>query len=301
MDAEFEHYDRLPKGAVAFGRYVIMGFLGTGASSVVYLCRDLHERGRKIALKVLRKESSFDPHMVRRFRNEINASYRVSHPNVVRALQLYTNSKCEAYAMEYVDGQSLGQYIESSPVILIKETCALLEQICSGAQAIHGAGLVHRDLKPDNILVSSAASLKICDFNTALTASRNQEAHEIGEIGTLEFMSPEVITTGRADARSDIYAIGVMGYLMLTGKVAHYAATEAEHIKLKIKGKLKSPTLLRKDCPRDLSHLILRACSSDPEKRFSSAREMQIAINNLDLSQRPSFLERLADKAASLR
>ncbi len=301
MDVDFEHYDRLPKGAVAFGRYVILGFLGTGASSVVYLCRDLHERGRKIALKVLRKESAYDPHMVRRFRNEINASYRITHPNVVRALQLYTNSKCEAYAMEYVDGQSLGEYIASSPTLLIKETCALLEQICSGTQAIHGAGLVHRDLKPDNILVSRAANLKICDFNTALSFSRTQEAHEIGEIGTLEYMSPEVITTGRADPRSDIYAIGVMGYQMLTGKIPYKANSEEQHVKLKIRGRLKSPSLLRKDCPRDLGQLILRACSSDPNKRFFTAREMQIALQRLDLNKRPGFLERLAEKASSLR
>lgn len=213
----------LQPGTVIASRYEVVKCLGAGSMGLVYACRKRGEAaGQMVAVKVLFPEVALDKTSAARFRNEIFAAYGVSHPNVVKAYEYIREGDLVAYTMEFVSGGDLAMKLgRTSHPLSLPTIVKLLSQMCSGVQAIHDAGIVHRDLKAENILLTKEGDVKIADFGIArmeLGSARKLTEHG-GVVGTIDYVAPEYLLSSQIDARADIYAIGILGYEMLTGEL----------------------------------------------------------------------------------
>ncbi|HQH29013.1 MAG TPA: serine/threonine-protein kinase, partial [Oligoflexia bacterium] len=209
-----------------------------------------------------------------RFRNEIVASYAVSHPNVVRAYEYFRDGDLIAFTMEYIGGGDLADRINNDDEIPIDEIIGMLCQMASGMQAIHDAGIIHRDLKPENILITSQGSIKITDFGIARRGTGPKLTEHGGVVGTIDYVSPEYLERGQVDERSDIYAMGVMAYEMITTEAPFRGKSVIETMTMRLRTDPEPPHYLRPDCPVALSNIVLKAMARNPERRYQSAAEI---------------------------
>ena len=272
----------LQPGTVIAGRYEVVKCLGAGSMGLVYACRHRELPGHMVAVKVLFPEVAQDKVAAARFRNEIFASYGVSHPNVVRAYEYLRDGDLVAYTMEFVGGGDLADRLgKANQKIAIPEIINLLAQKCAGVQAIHDAGIVHRDLKPENILLTEDNQVKIADFGIARTGTGSRLTEHGGVVGTIDYVSPEYIMQGTCDWRSDIYALGILGYEMVTGESPFRGDSVYATVTKRLKTDPRTPSDLRPDSPRELDPIILRAMARDPETRYQSAAEMFYDLQTL--------------------
>ncbi|MCB0311229.1 MAG: serine/threonine protein kinase [Bdellovibrionales bacterium] len=270
-----EHLISLQPGTVIAGRYEVVKCLGAGSMGLVYACRHRELAGHMVAVKVLFPEVAQDKIAAARFRNEIFASYGVSHPNVVRAYEYLRDGDLVAYTMEYVDGGALADRLESAEDPLsIEEIVNYLAQMCCGVQAIHDAGIVHRDLKPENILLTKDEVVKIADFGIARTGHGPRLTEHGGVVGTIDYVSPEYMLNSQVDWRSDIYAIGILGYEMITGESPFRGDSVYATMTKRLKSDPEPPSSQRMECPDALDRIVLKAMNRDPEQRYQSAAEM---------------------------
>ena len=277
-----EHLISLQPGTVIAGRYEVVKCLGAGSMGLVYACRHRELAGHLVAVKVLFPEVAHDKIAAARFRNEIFASYGVSHPNVVRAYEYLRDGDLVAYTMEYVDGGALADRLERpDKPISIPDIINYLSQMCLGVQAIHDAGIVHRDLKPENILLTRDEVVKIADFGIARTGHGPRLTEHGGVVGTIDYVSPEYMLNSQVDWRSDIYAIGILGYEMVTGESPFRGDSVYATMTKRLKSDPKTPSEVRRECPKTLDAIILKAMHRDPEKRYQSAAEMFYALQDL--------------------
>jgi len=284
-----EHLISLQPGTVIAGRYEVVKCLGAGSMGLVYACRHRELTGHLVAVKVLFPEVAQDKVAAARFRNEIFASYGVSHPNVVRAYEYLRDGELVAYTMEYVGGGALSDRLDKGDGPLsIQEVIRLLAQMSLGVQAIHDAGIVHRDLKPENILLTKEGDVKIADFGIARTGHGPKLTEHGGVVGTIDYVSPEYMLNSQVDWRSDIYALGILGYEMLTGDSPFRADSVYATMTKRLKTDAKPPSTVRFDCPRELDAIVLRAMARDPEQRYQSAEEIYRDLVPLMPEQRTS-------------
>lgn len=270
-----EHLLTLQPGTVIAGRYEVVKCLGAGSMGLVYACRHRELSGHLVAVKVLFPEVSQDRIAAARFRNEIFASYGVSHPNVVRAYEYIRDGDLVAYTMEYVGGGDLADRLgRSKDPLSIGDIIKILSQMCAGVQAIHDAGIVHRDLKPENILLTRDGDVKIADFGIARTGHGPKLTEHGGVVGTIDYVSPEYMLNSQVDWRSDIYAIGILGYEMLTGESPFRGDSVYATMTKRLKTDPEPPSRQRGDCPQELDYIISRAMQRDPEARYQSTAEM---------------------------
>jgi len=270
-----EHLISLQPGTVIAGRYEVVKCLGSGSMGLVYACRHRELAGHMVAAKVLFPEVAQDKVAAARFRNEIFASYGVSHPNVVRAYEYLRDGDILAYTMEYVGGGDLAHRLgKQNDPISVPEIIRLLAQMCSGVQAIHDAGIVHRDLKPENILLTKEGVVKIADFGIARTGHGPKLTEHGGVVGTIDYVSPEYMLNSQVDWRSDIYAIGILAYEMVTGESPFRGDSVYATMTKRLKSDPAPPSSLRPECPPQLDAIILRAMQRNPEERYQSASEM---------------------------
>ena len=263
----------LQPGTVIGGRYEVVKCLGAGSMGMVYACRHRELGGHLVAVKVLFPEVARDKVALARFRNEIFASYDVSHPNVVRAYEYFRDGDLVAYTMEYVGGGDLASRLDSG-ALPVKETIDILLQMCSGVQAIHDAGIIHRDLKPENILLAEDGTVKITDFGIARTGHGPKLTEHGGVVGTIDYVSPEYILNSHVDWRSDIYAIGILGYEMLTGESPFRADSVYATMTKRLKSDPPLPSALRSEVSQELDRIVMKAMARDPETRYQSASEL---------------------------
>ncbi len=181
-----DHFLNLQPGTIVNGRYEVVKCLGTGSMGLVYACRHRELAGHLVAMKVLFAEVARDAVAAQRFRNEIVASYGVSHPNVVRAYEYFRDGDLVAFTMEYIGGGDLADRIGLDEPLEISEIIRMLCQMCSGVQAIHDAGIIHRDLKPENILITVDGDIKITDFGIARTHTGPKLTEHGGVVGTID-------------------------------------------------------------------------------------------------------------------
>jgi serine/threonine protein kinase len=268
------HLMILPPGTVIAGRYEVVKSLGQGSMGVVYACRHRQLAGHLVSIKVLFPEVAQDKIAAARFRNEICASYGVSHPNVVRAYEYLTDGDLVAYTMEYVSGGDLANRLDREEPIPIHEVISILSQMASGVQAIHDAGIIHRDLKPENILITKDGKVKITDFGIARTDHGPKLTEHGGLVGTLAYVSPEYMLNSQVDWRSDIFAIGILAYEMIVGQTPF----EGDSLYATMRNRLTTdpplPSLQRSECPPELDRVVFKAMHRDPDQRYQSAAEI---------------------------
>lgn len=270
-------------GLVLGGQYEVIKCLGIGRTGTVYLCKATTEPPYYLALKVLSRaftDSKDNPYYAR-FRNEVAATYRVSHKNVVFTYEYISEPDFVAYTMEYVSGGSLASFLEEQENLEIPFIIHTLRQLCAGLQAIHDAGIVHRDLKPDNILLTQGLDAKITDFGIALTGDGPKLTAKGSVVGTIQYLSPEYLELGTVGPLGDIYALGTIGYELITGRTPFQDKSVFQTIDSKINVDPPSPDQLNPECPSALASIVMRALHREASKRYSSAGEMQAVLEEL--------------------
>ncbi len=283
----------LAPGTLIAGRFGVERCLGFGSMSVVYLCRSLttHER---VAVKVLQPAAQGDESLATyhtRFRIGARIAQQVEHPRVARVLEFIEHPDLMACVIEYVDGPDLSTKMLREKVLLISEALRLLRQIADGVQCIHENGIVHRDLKPANILLAGGRDVKITDFGIARSEKSPRLTARGGVVGTMAYLSPEGLQGMPVDERGDIYAVGVIGYEMLTGELPFQGSSVYSVVEKKIKADPVPPQHLNSQCPEEFGRIILKAMHRDPEQRYRFAIEMQRDLDALaaQLELDPNF------------
>jgi serine/threonine-protein kinase len=254
------------------GRYRIMRKLGAGGMANVYLAED-QELGRRVAIKILNDRHAGDEQFIERFRREAKNAAALSHPNIV---SIYDRGEAEGtyyIAMEYLDGRSLKELIVSRGPAPVNVAIDYVRQILAALRFAHRHGIVHRDIKPHNVLVDAEGRLKVTDFGIARAgASQMTEAGSI--IGTAQYLSPEQAKGAPVDQTSDLYSIGVVLYELLTGVVPFTGDTPVEIAMKHLSASPEPPSVKRADVPRDLDLVVMRALAKDTAERYQSAEEM---------------------------
>jgi serine/threonine-protein kinase len=259
-------------GTVFDGRYRIIRKLGAGGMADVYLAED-QELGRYVAIKILNDRHAADDSFIERFRREAKNAAGLSHPNIV---SIYDRGEAEGtyyIAMEYLDGRSLKELIVGRGPAPVKTAIDYARQILAAVGFAHKHGIVHRDIKPHNVLVGAEGRLKVTDFGIARSGA--SQMTEVGSIiGTAQYLSPEQARGAQVDQTSDLYSVGVVLYEMLTGQVPFTGDTPLEIAMKHLSEVPRPPSELRPEVPHDLDSVVLRALAKDPGERYQSADEM---------------------------
>jgi len=273
--------EELTEGTTFAGRYEIIEELGKGGMGRVYKVRDT-EIKEKVALKLLKPEIAADEKIIERFRNELKIARKVSHKRVCRMYDIGKEEEKYFITMEYVEGEDLKSLIREKGKMPKNELLKLAKQICEGLAEAHELGVVHRDLKPQNIMINKEGNAKIMDFGIARSVEAPGMTQTGVMIGTPDYISPEQAEGEEADQRSDIYALGVILYEMVTGSVPFKGDT-ALSVALKHKTKLPpDPKKLNPDISENLSRLILICMEKDRERRYQTAEELINDLRNIE-------------------
>jgi eukaryotic-like serine/threonine-protein kinase len=261
------------------GRYRIQRKLGAGGMADVYLAED-QELGRRVAIKILNGRHANDDQFIERFRREAKNAAALNHPNIV---SIYDRGEAEDtyyIAMEFLDGRTLKELIVSRGAAPVNVAIEYARQILSALRFAHRHGIVHRDIKPHNVLVDGDGRVKVTDFGIARAGtSQMTEAGSI--VGTAQYLSPEQARGGEIDPRSDLYSLGVVLYELLTGKTPFDGETPVEIAMKHLSNAPKPPSKLRSDVPPELDKIVLRALAKDPNDRYQSADEMEADLDRV--------------------
>jgi eukaryotic-like serine/threonine-protein kinase len=261
------------------GRYRIERKLGAGGMADVYLAED-QELGRRVAIKILNGRHANDDQFIERFRREAKNAAALNHPNIV---SIYDRGEAEDtyyIAMEYLDGRTLKELIVSRGAAPVNVAIEYARQILSALRFAHRHGIVHRDIKPHNVLVDGEGRVKVTDFGIARAGtSQMTEAGSI--VGTAQYLSPEQARGGEVDPRSDLYSLGIVLYELLTGKTPFDGETPVEIAMKHLSQPPKPPSKLRRDVPPELDAVVLRALSKNPDDRYQNADEMEADLERV--------------------
>jgi eukaryotic-like serine/threonine-protein kinase len=261
------------------GRYRIQRKLGAGGMADVYLAED-QELGRRVAIKILNGRHANDDQFIERFRREAKNAAALNHPNIV---SIYDRGEAEDtyyIAMEFLDGRTLKELIVSRGAAPINVAIEYARQILSALRFAHRHGIVHRDIKPHNVLVDAEGRVKVTDFGIA-RAGTSQMTETGSIVGTAQYLSPEQARGGEVDPRSDLYSLGVVLYELLTGKTPFDGDTPVEIAMKHLSHAPKPPSSLRSEIPPELDKVVLRALAKNPDERYQSADEMEADLERV--------------------
>ena len=261
----------LSPGTSLSGRYQIIERIGAGGMAEVYKAKDT-ALNRYVAVKVLRSEYCSDETFVRKFRVEAQSAAGLSHPNIVSVYDVGQENDVHFIVMELVEGITLKNYIDMKGKLDIKETLNISVQIAQGLSAAHANRIIHRDIKPQNIIISRDGKVKVTDFSIARMADSTTVTTTAA--GTVSYISPEQARGGYSDEKSDIYSLGITMYEMLTGRVPFDGETNVAVALMHIQGKMTPPRELEPSIPKSFEKVILKCTQKKPEWRYSSAREL---------------------------
>lgn len=258
-------------GRVLAGRYELLEKVGEGGMARVYRGRDLLLK-RTVAVKILKDQMTGSADFVRRFRREAQAAAGLSHTNIVNVYDVGEEDDTYFIVMEYVDGNNLKQYIREKGYLSPAEAVAIAQQIAAALVQAHGAGVIHRDIKPQNILFSRDGKVKVTDFGIALAADGSTLTCSDDIVGSVHYFSPEQARGNLAGKQSDLYSLGVILYEMVTGQVPFSGESPISVAMKHVQDPVEPPRRLNPDIPEPLERIILKALQKEPGKRYPDAR-----------------------------
>lgn len=257
----------------------------------VYLASDINYPEFQVALKVLYPGIIKTRDARERFRNEIIASYRVSHVNIIRAFEYFDEDDVQAYSMEYVDGGDLFQKMRNGP-LSNREVISFMKQCAAGLAAVHADGIIHRDLKPENILLTSDGTVKITDFGVARLRGASNLTQAGAMVGTPKYLAPEYVETGECDHRGDIYALGVIGYEAISGKSPFSAKSGVSLVVERLRFDVTALKQKAPHCSPGLARVIEKCMSVNVNKRYQSAADLLADLELVEKGEEPELARR---------
>ena len=269
------------------GRYEIRELIGVGGMANVYHCYDTID-AREVAIKILKDEFLDNEDFIRRFKNESKAIAVLNHPNIVRVYDVSFGDMIQYIVMEYIDGITLKEYIDMQGVLDWKEVVHLTTQILRALQHAHENGIVHRDIKPHNIMLLQDGTIKVTDFGIARFSSNATRTMTEQAIGSVHYIAPEQARGEKTDGKTDIYSVGVMMYEMLTGKLPFDADSAVSVALMQLQANAKRPREINPDIPEGLEEITIKAMQKNPDDRYHSAVEMLSDIERFRLN--PSII-----------
>lgn len=282
------------------GRYAVIERVGTGGMAEVYRARD-DLLGREVAIKVLHDRYSRDRAFVERFRREAQAAANLSHPNIVALYDYGADEDTYYIVMEFIEGRSLSEIITAEGALLPERAADIASDVAKALDRAHANGLVHRDVKPGNIMITSSGQTKVTDFGIAraLSGDGEQTMTQTGMvIGTAAYLSPEQAQGNTIDGRSDVYSLGIVLYEMLTGKPPFSGDTPLAIAYKHVRENPEPPSTMNADVPSGLDAITMKALAKNPDNRYSSATEMQEDLQRFCNGQRVLATPLLADETA---
>ena len=259
-------------GDMLDNRYQILSRIGQGGMSYVYRAADT-TLGREVAVKVLKEEFAEDAEFVERFKNEARSAAKLSHPNIVAVYDIVDSGELHYIVMELVEGITLKNYIAKKGVLTNKETIGIALQAAEGIAEAHRNGIIHRDIKPQNIIISKDGKIKVADFGIAKAVS-GDTLNSQSVIGSAHYIAPEQAKSKQADLRSDLYSLGISMYEMITGRVPYDGDNTVNIVLAHIQNAMVPPSVYNHDIYPALNDIILKATKKDPEERYQSAEEL---------------------------
>lgn len=286
-------------GMVLGERYEILEKIGTGGMSDVYKSKD-HKLNRFIAVKVLKQEFSENQNFVGKFRTEAQAAAGLMHSNIVNVYDVGSESGIYYIVMELVEGITLKKYIEKKVRLTWKEAVSIAIQVSNGIEAAHNNHIIHRDIKPQNIIISKEGKVKVTDFGIAKAATNNTVSSNV--MGSVHYTSPEQARGGFSDERSDIYSLGITMFEMLTGRVPFNGDTTVAIAIKHIQSQLPYPSDYADDIPISVESIVLKCCQKSPDRRYQNMAELIIDLKKSLQNPDEDFVEIIdPDERASTR
>jgi serine/threonine protein kinase/tetratricopeptide (TPR) repeat protein len=284
-----------PPGTLLGARYRILRILGEGGMGAVYQARD-QELDRIIALKVIRPELAGNPAILQRFKQELILARNVTHRNVVRIFDLGEADGIKFITMEYVDGEDLRAILKREGKFTPKDAVHVIEQVCRALEVAHAEGVIHRDLKPQNIMRDSQGRIVVMDFGLARSLDTSGMTQTGALVGTLEYMSPEQALGTELDQRSDLFTLGLIFYELLSGRMPYKADTALASLMKRTQERAAPVSSIENSVPKALSNIVARCLERDPKMRYHSAREILTQLEAWDANPTiaPSDLARMA-------
>ncbi|MDO5559154.1 MAG: Stk1 family PASTA domain-containing Ser/Thr kinase [Oscillospiraceae bacterium] len=275
-------------GAMLDGRYEIQKRIGAGGMADVYMAYDIEEN-REVAVKILKNEFINNDEFLKRFKNESKAVSMLSHPNIVKILDVGFNDEIRFIVMEYIDGITLKDYIDEEGCLDWKETAHLVIQILRALQHAHDRGIIHRDIKPQNIMMFKDGTIKVMDFGIAKFTYELGITATAQTIGSVHYISPEQACGKPTDGKSDIYSVGILMYEMLTGRKPFDTDNPVTVALMQMQDQAELPRNINPDIPEGMEEIVLKAIEKNPQDRYQSANDMIRDIERFKASPKMTF------------